>query len=397
MKLRPKGRGAQTTIRLAIIGCGAIVRAQHVPAICSTGAFELAAVADRSAENAADTVAMWLGIEPDREGATHRLKPEVRDFMASSHWASHTDMLASAECDAVLIATPNNTHERIAADCLDAGMHVFCEKPVAFTVEGHRRLEDLARGHDLVFQVGLVFRYSPVFRHVGGLLENEGLGPPLMMLINEFRPFAFQPWRYSKAVSGGMFIEKNCHHFDLFNWMLGDSVRPRYVTAMGGQSVLKEAPKEVWCLREKKVLPASDVIDHAWVLVEYENGVRAQLGISYFCPWGREFRVSLMGEEWKIDVHEMDRLIYVHRGPEMKEQRFPPDPSGKAWQEEAGFKEEGAVHSGAVKQWEDFAFCVRTGEAPFCDLRKASESIRLAVAADRALLEGRIVEVEFEE
>ena len=162
-------------IRLGIIGCGAIVRAQHIPAILGTGDFELSAVVDRIPENAADTVATWLEIAPDRAAGTHRDKPEVRRFLASSYWVDHTAMLASADCDAVLIATPNNTHEEIAADCLAAGVHVFCEKPVTFTVEGHDGLEALARHHDRIFQVGLVFRYSSVFRYVHSLLSDYGL------------------------------------------------------------------------------------------------------------------------------------------------------------------------------------------------------------------------------
>ncbi len=360
-------------IRLGIIGCGAIVRAQHLPALLRTRAFDLVALADPSRAAASATAAAWPGVPP-------------------AHHTDHLALLAAGSCDAVLVATPNNSHAAIVADCLEAGVHVLCEKPVAFTVEEHDRLAAMARARDRIVQVGLVFRYSSVFQHVDELLRRE-LGSPLMMFINEFRPFAFSPWRYDRGVSGGMFIEKNCHHFDLFNRFLGDVVRPRRVAAMGGQAVLKGEPREVWCLRDRTVLPASDVIDHAWVLIEYEDDVCAQLGISFFAPWGREFRVGLMGAEWKVDVYEMERLVYVHRDAAMKEQRFPPDPAGRAWQEQAGYDDEGAVHTGAVQQWRDFARCVRTGEPPACDLVKARESIRLAVAADRALREGRVVEV----
>lgn len=265
---------------------------------------------------------------------------------------------------------------------------------MAFTVEAHDHLERLAADKNLVFQVGLVFRYSDVFRHTQSLLQEPRFGVPLMMTVNEFRPFAFQEWRYSKAISGGMFIEKNCHHFDLFNWFTGDHTSVRRIAAFGGQAVLKDQPRQVWCLQERKVLPDSDVIDHAWVIIEYNNGTKAQLGISFFCPWGQAFRVGLMGEDWKIDIYEMDRLIYVHQDAGMKEQRFPPDLVGTLWQSElfSSEKEQGFVHSGAVRQWEDFANCIQHRTEPFCNLRKARESIRLAVAADIALCEGRVVE-----
>jgi myo-inositol 2-dehydrogenase/D-chiro-inositol 1-dehydrogenase len=375
-------------IRLGIIGCGAIARAQHIPAIRAAGAIDLAAIADPSRDSAADGAAVWLGIPYDRTGGAHRSYPDVRRFLADSWRPDHAALLAVGGIDAVLIATPNNTHEAIARECLAAGVHVFCEKPVAFTAEAHDDLDRMANERGLVFQVGLVLRYSAVFRHVRRLVQQSSA--PLMMLVNEFRPFPHMEWRFSKSISGGVFIEKNCHHFDLFNWMLGDAVPPLRVVAFGGQAVLKDEPRECWCLYEKKGLPASEVPDHAWVLVEYANGVRAQLGLSFFCPWGREFRMSLLSEDSKIDVYELDRLIYVHRAP-AKAQRFPPDPTGRTWQDEAGYQEEGAVHSGAVQQWVEFAGCIRTGDRPWCDLTRARESIRLAVAAQRSLDEGCIV------
>lgn len=381
-------------IRLGIIGCGAIVQGQHIRAIRQNRAFALCGIVDPDPNQAADGFARWLGIEVDRVHGNHRQHPQVVAFLQSCYFDNVLDLLRSSTVDAVLIATPNYTHETIATQCLHAGVHVVCEKPVAFSVEAHDQLEKLAAVKNRVFQVGLVFRYSDVFRHTQRLLQEPQMGTPLMMMIQEFRPFAFQEWRYSKAISGGMFIEKNCHHFDLFNWFTGDNIPVRRVAAFGGQAVLKDQPKEVWCLQEKKVLPASDVIDHAWVIIEYDNGTKAQLGISFFCPWGREFRVGLIGEDWKIDVYEMERLLYVHRDATMKEQRFPPDPTGTMWQSASpqSSQEQGFVHSGAVQQWIEFAECIQHATEPFCNLRKARESIRLALAADQALAEGKVIE-----
>ena len=377
-------------LKLGVIGCGAIVRGQHLRALRRAGGFELAAVADPLAASAAAGAAAWLGAELEDE--------RVRRFMDRHHYPDHHAMLEAEALDAVLIATPNNTHAAIARRCIDAGLHIFCEKPVAFTVAEHDRLSEAAAARGVVFQVGLVFRYSDVFRRARRIIEDEVDTPPLMMFINEFRAFAWQPWRYSRAISGGMFVEKNCHHFDLFNWMLGDAVAPRKVVAFGGQHVLKDEPRRVTCLRTDEVQPGSDVIDHGWVLVEYENGVRAQLGVTFFCPWGREFRVGVMGEQWKLDIYEMERLIYLHRGPGPGEQRqacypqrFPPDPAGRGWQQGGDELEEGFVHSGAVRQWQDFAACVRAGAEPYCNLTRARESIRLAEAAQRSLDEDRVV------
>lgn len=386
-------------LRLGVIGCGAIVRGQHIRAIRKSDQLEITAIADPLAQSAADGAAAGLGVPVAYGSTAHRKDPRVRRFMDCHYYPDPESMLAAEDLDAVLIATPNNTHPAIARRCVEAGKHIFCEKPVAFTVEEHDTLQAAAAARSLVFQVGLVFRYSDVFRHARDLIQYEVGAPPLMMFINEFRPFAFQPWRYSREITGGMFVEKNCHHFDLFNWMLGDAVRPRRVVAFGGQHVLKDEPRVVPCLRTDELLPASDIIDHGWVLVEYENGVRAQLGISFFCPWGREFRMGIMGEFWKLDIYEMDRLVYLHQGPgegedrqEKYVQRFPPDPSGRQWRQVDGADPEaGFMHTGAVRQWIDFAACVRSNTEPDCNLIRARESIRVAQAAQQSLDEGRVV------
>ncbi len=359
-------------LRLGIIGAGAIVRAQHLPAIMEARGFEVAGIADLSQGNAESCFSKIRELD-SRD-----------DAMVGRHYSSHAEMLAGCRLDAVLIATPNNTHLVIAQDCLKVGVHVLCEKPVAFTPQDHDLLHKLAEDRGLVFQVGLVFRYSPVFRSARRLLTEEVSGPPLMLLINEFRPFAFQPWRTSAEISGGMFMEKNCHHFDLFNWMLGDADRATRVVAFGGQHVLKGEPKRVWALREEVELPASEVIDHAFVLVEYASGAKAQLGISFFTPWGREFRMGIMGENWKIDIYEMERLIYLHQNAKSKHQRFPPDPEGRRWQGD-DFEEEGFVHTGAVDQWREFHRCIVLGEEPSSNLARARESIRIAQAAQRSV------------
>ncbi len=363
-----------TEIRLGIIGCGAIVRAQHIPAILATDDFRIAALCD-SVEGAARATAALLP-SPQR---------------VQCH-ASHRSMLSQTrDLDAVLVATPNHSHAAIVADCLRAGLDVFCEKPAAFTVEAHDRLQAMADQQERIVQVGLTLRYSPVFAHARELVQDGRIGRPLMLFINEFRPFAFQAWRYDKRISGGMFIEKNCHHFDLFHWMLGDQVRPRRVVAFGGQAVLKDQPKRVWALREQVQLPASEIVDHAWVLIDYDNGARAQLGISFFCPFGREFRMGLMGEKGKIDIYEMERAVFLYDGMERKMQRFPPHAQGFDWQRSADYVEHGAVHSGALEQWQAFAECQRQRKRPFCDLVRARESIRVALAAEASLEGGEVV------
>jgi predicted dehydrogenase len=392
MDYRKKQMSSNTKIRLAIIGCGVIVRAQHIPAIRHTGLFDIAALCDPVRDSAASAAVALCSLpaEPAPSNQHHAL--DAVAYLAQNYFPSHTEMLAvRRDIDAVLIATPNNSHARIAGDCLRAGLDLFCEKPAALTVEEHDLLNTLAAQTGRIFQVGLVLRYSPIFQYAHSVLTSGRIGQPQMMFLHEFRPFAFQPWRYSREISGGMFIEKNCHHFDLFHWMLCDSLRPKRVVAFGGQNVLKDQPRKVWALRDEVILPASEIIDHAWVLIEYEKGIKAQLGITFFCPFGREFRMGIIGDRGKIDIYEMERAVFIYDGKDKIHQQFPPDQAGFSWQKETGYQEYGAVHSGALEQWLSFASCVKERKQPFCNLAKAKESIRIALAAEDSLTRESII------
>ncbi|MFZ0087789.1 MAG: Gfo/Idh/MocA family oxidoreductase, partial [Candidatus Acidiferrales bacterium] len=82
-------------------------------------------------------------------------------------------------CDAVFVCTPNTTHEEVATKALDAGKHVFCEKPFALNLESATRLRDRAVRSGLVYQVGHNRRFAPVYKTLKGAIDR-----------NEFRPLS---------------------------------------------------------------------------------------------------------------------------------------------------------------------------------------------------------------
>lgn len=148
--------------------------------------------------------------------------------LAARHGAAvHTsveEVSALADVDVVVLATPPAAHAEAAVTALRAGKHVFCEKPMALTVEDATRVEAAARASRGVFVVDHVLRYNPLLRLLQRLGQ-EGLLDPL-------RRFAFENdasdedlgpdhWFWDPKHSGGIHVEHGVHFFDAANALMG--------------------------------------------------------------------------------------------------------------------------------------------------------------------------------
>jgi len=93
-----------------------------------------------------------------------RLRSAARRAPGAKDYASHAEMLSfEKELDAVFVATPTHLHRTIAVEALSAGQHVYCESPLASTLEDCRAMVKAARGSEKVFQTGMLGRTNPVY------------------------------------------------------------------------------------------------------------------------------------------------------------------------------------------------------------------------------------------
>ncbi len=318
-------------------------------------------------------------LNADQAAACADLLPyDVRIF------GDHRELLDIDDIDAVLISTPNNTHRQIALDAFEAGKHVFCEKPLANTLEACDEIIAAADRAGKFLQVGLVYRYSPLYRKMRELIEADEIGPVHMMWCKELLGSFYGQWRFKEALSGGAIVEKNCHHFDIFNWMIGS--RPRKVCAFGGQNVIRRGTTVETVIMEtyeKNVVSDSEVIDNAFVIVEYENGARAELSLCFFSPYGNDLEIGAVGEKGKLESRVKEHMIHLWRNSDGGEMR--------AFEPESDVTRHGVFHTGAYLQHMDFADCILSGTPPFCDGRTGRQSIVVALAAEKSIKEDRIV------
>jgi len=211
-------------------------------------------------------------------------------------YEDYRDLLADDTVDAVVVVTPNFTHIDVMRDVLASGKHVLCEKPLCTTTADCQTLIELAEGYDGVIWVGLEYRYMPA---VGALIEevrNGYVGNIKMVTIREHRfPFLVKvgDWNRFSANTGGTLVEKTCHYFDLMNLILDE--RPVQVFASGAQDV--NHLDEVYDGRR------SDILDNAYVILDYPSGARSMLDLCMFAEATRDQEeLAVVGDKGKLDA-----------------------------------------------------------------------------------------------
>lgn len=312
-------------------------------------------------------------------------------------YEDHRDLLARDDLDAVLIASPNHTHAAVVRDVFDLrpDLHVLIEKPLCTTVAD---CEDLIVRRDRrphgagIVWVGLEYRYMPPVARFLEEIRHGTVGHLRMLAVREHRfPFLRKvgDWNRFSANTGGTLVEKCCHFFDLMNLAIG--ARPLRVMASGGQDVnhLDEEYDTDGGRRR------ADILDNAYVIVEYANGVRAMLDLCMFAEGGpNEQELVATGDVAKIEAFVPSGLLRIGvRGG-------PPRPNGEATSraireidasadDRIGFA--GFHHGASYLEHVAFADAIRVGAQPSVSLEDGLWSVAVGEAAHLSIDQGRAV------
>ena len=135
----------------------------------------------------------------------------------------HREALALPEVGAVIVATPNGLHTQIVLDAAAAEKHVFCEKPMAFTVAECDQMIAACEQHGVRLMVGQVLRLLPLFQRVIDIFDSGVLGRPLTAQITRIGWLGDPKARYrlTKALTGGQLYDISVHEIDLLHRLFG--------------------------------------------------------------------------------------------------------------------------------------------------------------------------------
>jgi predicted dehydrogenase len=261
------------TMRYGIIGCGMMGK-EHLRNIALLDDAEVVAI-----------------FEPDagmRAGAME-LAPKAQMV------GSIAEVLAIEAVNCLLIVSPNFMHmDQLEEIARIRPLPVLCEKPLFTDPADGPRLAALRAAYPAPIWVAMEYRYMPPLAQM--LREAEAAtGGIKMLTIREHRfPFLVKvgDWNRFNAKSGGTLVEKCCHFFDLMRLIAG--CNPVRVMASGGQTVNH--------LEEVYDGETSDIWDNAYVIVEFENGLRAMLELCMFAEGARyQEEISAIGPKGKIE------------------------------------------------------------------------------------------------
>jgi len=226
------------------------------------------------------------------------------------------EALCAAEgIDWVMIGSLNCQHAGHAIAALSAGHDVFCEKPLATTLEDCLAIREAWRKSGRRFQMGFVLRYHRMYEQIHAWLEAGRIGQIISLEFNEtlswgHGAFIHGDWRRHRELAGTHLLEKCCHDVDLVNWFVG--ARARRAASFGGRRFFTpeqahqaerigpgphgEKPFGLWPGHQDPFTDDKSIVDHQVAILEFENQVRASFH-THCCCGLPERRMVLIGTE----------------------------------------------------------------------------------------------------
>ncbi|MCX7823936.1 MAG: Gfo/Idh/MocA family oxidoreductase [Verrucomicrobiae bacterium] len=208
---------ADPALKVGLIGCGEVTRFKHLVVLREAPGLEVVALADLD-EARLRTVA-------DQFGVPHR----YRDAEA---------LLAHPGLDAVGVCVPVRAHAETALAVLDAGKHLFIEKPLCASLDEADRLRDRAGRAGVKVMVGHHMRWHRFVRRARAMLQQGAFGAveSIRTLWNSPRINRENPaWRFRRERGGGVLVEIAVHCFDLWRFLLGSDVETIYAVSRHGE------------------------------------------------------------------------------------------------------------------------------------------------------------------
>ena len=190
----------------------------------------------------------------------------------------HAAILENDEIEAVAICSSTDTHAQIIEEAAAAGKHIFCEKPIDFSLARIDRALAAVEQAGVKLQIGFNRRFDANFGRIREAIVEGQIGTPHILRITSRDP-APPPISYIR-VSGGMFLDMTIHDFDMARYLIGSEVQEVY--AVGGVRV------------DPEIGQAGD-IDTAIVTLRFANGVLATIDNSRQAVYGYDQRVEVFG------------------------------------------------------------------------------------------------------
>ena len=234
-------------LRVGVVGCGGLGKTE-AKIVHQMEGVELVGVSDVELE---------------------RAKQAAEDIGIEKAYDDHLKLIDGNQLDCLLVVTPTYTHKQITVDAANAGLHVFCEKPMALTLDECDQMLAAVSENGVQLMIGFVRRFQPNYREMKRRVDAGEIGE--LRLVQSVRmggrpPVGLGEWRRTRDKVGGLH-SAYIHEIDQMLWLGGDVKTVRGVANFG-------------------TLDNTDVEDSIWMCLEFANGAIGALGSSQILPIG---------------------------------------------------------------------------------------------------------------
>jgi len=272
---------------------------------------------------------------------------------------------AIAGADALVIAASSSAHPELIRAGIGRGIPVFCEKPLATTLEETQRLVDEIEASGIPFQLGFQRRFDAAYCEARRLVADGSLGTLYVLRLAGHDPAP--PHEAYIPASGGIFNDFSVHDFDVARWLTGQEFEEVYAdgAVLGFPMFAKY-----------------DDVDTAVATLRMSGGTRAILSATRHDPLGYDIRTELFGSGDSVTIGLGPRTPMRSLEPGV------PPPTGPAWSQFID-----RFHDAYEDELRAFLRVARGDAESACTARDGLEAVRVAVAATRSLREHRPVRI----
>lgn len=272
-------------LKLGMIGVGGIAQNRHIPAFKQLkGTAQIVGVQD-------------INYDLAQQVAKEHMIPHV--------FKDYEEMFN--EVDAVVICTPNKFHAEISIAALNAGVHVFCEKPMAMNKEECDAMIEAANRANKLLAIGYHYRFTDAAITAQKAIEGGIVGNPLVTRVQAMRRRKVPGWGVftnKELQGGGSLIDYGCHLLDLSLWLLED-VQP--VEVLGKTyNRLSKTPNQIndWGTFDSSTF---EVDDHVSSFITFDD----QSTMQFECSWSANIKqdnihLSISGVDGGLNVYPFE-------------------------------------------------------------------------------------------
>jgi len=298
---------------------------------------------------------------------------------------NHNELVNANLVDAFIISSPNYTHIDILKDIIISNKHLLIEKPLCTTTNDCKEFKDLTKNYPAIIWTAMEYRYMPPIQKMINEIHKNTIGNLHMLSIREHRfPFLkkINDWNRFSINSGGTLVEKCCHFFDLMRLIIKSE--PKQVYASGNQDVNH--------LDETFNGKTPDIIDNAYVIVDFKNGVRGLLDLCMFaensvyqeelCAVGKLGKIETAVPSNRSGIASSELRIGFRKNNQTKKEIVEVDRK---------ILEAGHHHGSTYYEHKVFIKAIQNNLLPEVSLNDGLKAVAIGEAAELSIKEERIV------